>query len=121
MRVITSILLAGLLTACAAPEQRCVRAAQTDLVELDRQIAESESALARGYRDRPEVAGRTTLHICAWPREPVLFCTRHTPRQPATREVVNVPAEQARLASLRAQRSDIAAAADRATAACRAG
>ncbi|TVR46776.1 MAG: hypothetical protein EA386_09170 [Rhodobacteraceae bacterium] len=121
MRVIAPILLGGLLAACASPEQRCVRTAQADLVELDRQIAESERTLARGYRDRPEVAGRTTLHICAWPREPVLFCTQHTPRQPATREAVNVPAEQARLASLRAQRDGIAAAAARAMSACRAG
>ncbi len=120
MRVAGLIALLAVLAACASPQQACVRAAQAELVELDRQIAESEAALARGYRLIQATEPRTTLHICAWPREPVLFCTHHTPGTRAQREIVNVPAEQARLASLRAQRDALAVRASQAVAACRA-
>lgn len=110
-----------IVAACASPQHACVRAAQAELVELDRQITESESALARGYRTIPATESRTTLHICAWPREPVLFCTQHTPGTRAQREIVNVPAEQARLASLRSQRDMLARRTSRDIAACQAG
>ncbi len=113
-------LFALLLVACATPQQACIRAAGAELAELDRQIAESERAIARGYRERPATEPRTTLHICAWPREPVLFCTQHTPGQRASRERVNIPAEQARLASLRSQRGALAARTADAIAACQA-
>ncbi|MFN7004208.1 MAG: hypothetical protein ACK4NW_12365, partial [Roseinatronobacter sp.] len=67
-----------LLAACASPQQSCIRAAQADLRAIDAQVAESEAALRRGYRVTQAREGSTTLNICAWPREPVLFCTTHT-------------------------------------------
>ncbi len=117
MRLILGLAALALLAACATPRQTCLRAAQAELQALDAQIAEVEAALARGYRITPEREPRTTLHICAWPREPVLFCTQHTPRERATRVSVVPAAEEARLAELRHDRARVVAAtADRAAA-----
>ena len=100
------VLLAALAVAgCASPRQACLRAAQAELRALDAQITESEAALARGYRITQETEPRTTLNICAWPRDPVLFCTQHTPGQRATRIDVLPAAEQARLVELRRERA----------------
>ncbi|TVS03781.1 MAG: hypothetical protein EA407_05945 [Rhodobacteraceae bacterium] len=114
-------LVAGLIAACATPQQTCLRAAQAELVALDREIAEAERAVARGYRMSEAVEPRTTLHICAWPREPVLFCTRHTPGASAERRPVNRAAEEARLESLRAQRPGLIVQTEAAVATCMAG
>lgn len=113
--------LGALLLGCATPEQTCLRAAQAELAALDRDIADAERAIARGYRVSETVAPVTTLHICAWPRESVLFCTRHTPGADARRVPVNIAAEQARLDSLRSQRSDVLTRTQAAVAACRIG
>lgn len=106
------------LAGCASPRQHCIQAAEADLRAIDLEIAEVELALQRGYRQMPETAPRTTLHICAWPREPVLFCTRHTPGQSATRVSVDVSAETARLAQLQQQRMEEATLSARRVAAC---
>lgn len=110
--------LVGLLAACASPQQNCIRQAQAELRALDQQIAESEAALARGYRVTQASDGRTTLNICAWPREPVLFCTTHTPRQRATRLAVHPGAEDARLVELRRERARLVAVTADRIAAC---
>ena len=107
MRLIL-VLSAALLGACASPQDRCLRQAQAPLVELDAQISESEQARARGYRIMPATEARTTVHICAWPKEPVLFCTRHTPATRETRVVVEAGSEQANLDRLRAERRAVA-------------
>jgi hypothetical protein len=108
------------LVACASPQDRCLRQAQAQLVELDAQIAESEHAIARGYRIMPATEARTTLHICAWPKEPVLFCTRHTPAMRETRVAVDTGSEQANLDRLRAERRAIAEATAQRVASCNA-
>ena len=114
------ILSVALLVACGSPEDICVRQAQTELAALDAQIAETEQTLARGYRVIPASEARTTLHICAWPKEPVLFCTRNTPATRETRVSVDTTAEQANLDRLRAERSAIAATTAEQISRCRA-
>ena len=116
-----TFLLAGLLAACSTPQSPCLRNAQADLRALDQDIAETERALALGYRMTEAAEPRTTLHICAWPREPVLFCTRHTPGESAQRKPVERAAEEARLDKLRAQRPGVVARTEAAIAACRNG
>ncbi|MBB4208773.1 hypothetical protein [Roseinatronobacter bogoriensis] len=113
-------LSAALLAACASPQDRCLQQAQAPLVELDARIAESEHAIARGYRIMPATEARTTLHICAWPKEPVLFCTRHTPATRETRVAVDTGSEQANLDRLRAERSAVAEATAQRVASCNA-
>jgi type II secretory pathway component HofQ len=105
MRLGLVLLAALVLAGCASPRQTCLRAAQAELRALDAQITESEAALVRGYRITQATEPRTTLGICAWPREPVLFCTQHTPGQRATRVDVLPAAEEARLVELRRERA----------------
>lgn len=107
-----------MIAGCASPRQQCIQAAQADLQALEQQIADLELALQRGYRQLRETAPRTTLHICAWPREPVLFCTRHTPGQSATRVAVDVAAERELLAQLQQKRVEEANLSARRSAAC---
>ena len=95
----------ALLAACATPRERCILAAEANLRAIDAQIADHETALARGYRVIPATEPRTILRICAWPREPVLFCTEHTPGQRETRVSVDAEVEEARLAQLRKERA----------------
>ncbi|TVP73434.1 MAG: hypothetical protein EA339_03145 [Rhodobacteraceae bacterium] len=102
LRVVLLLSVLG-LSGCA--HQTCLRAAEAELRALDAQIAESEQALARGFRVTLATEPRTVLNICAWPREPVLFCTTHTPGQRATRINVLPVAEEARLAELRRERA----------------
>ena len=97
------------VAACASPQQKCIQTAQAELQAIDQRIAEVEYALQRGYRQTPEIAPRTTLHLCAWPKEPVLFCTRHTPGRSATRVAVDLEAEETPLADLRERRVKVAA------------
>ena len=118
MRLILVVAASALIAGCASPRQACLRAAQAELQSLDTQIAEGETALARGYRVSQPTEPRTTLHICAWPREPVLFCTRHTPGQRETRVTVFPAAEQARLTELRRERARLVAATADRIAAC---
>lgn len=110
--------LIGMLAACASPQQSCIRQAQAELRALDQQIAESEGALTRGYRITQATEGRTTLSICAWPREPVLFCTTHSPGQRTTRVAVHPGAEEARLVELRRERARLVAVTADRIAAC---
>ncbi len=101
----SAALVLSVLTLSGCAQQNCLRAAQAELRALDAQIAESEEALARGFRVTQATEPRTVLNICAWPREPVLFCTTHTPGQRATRTNVLPAAEEARLAELRRERA----------------
>ena len=110
MRAILILLVsATTLAACAAPQDRCVRQAQAALTTLDAQILDAEQALARGYRVTAASEARTTLHICAWPKEPVLFCTRHTPATDEGRITVDRRSEQEKLDRLRHQRATFTA------------
>ncbi|MGP9791550.1 hypothetical protein [Roseinatronobacter sp. NSM] len=98
----------ALLVACATPQDRCIRAAQADLRDLDAQIADVESALAQGYRVIPAQEGLTRISLCAWPREPVLFCTQSVQRpRSEAREAIDRQAEQTRLQDLRQRRAEL--------------
>ncbi|MDD7972552.1 hypothetical protein [Roseinatronobacter alkalisoli] len=110
----------ALLAACGTPQDRCTRVAQADLRALDAQIADVETALAKGYRILPAQEGRTRLSLCAWPREPVLFCTESIQRpRSETREVIDRQAEQARLQRLRQSRAELVVRTTDRIAACR--
>ncbi|MGY6549459.1 MAG: hypothetical protein ACXIU7_10715 [Roseinatronobacter sp.] len=112
------ILICAALAACSTPRDACLRTANAELRAIDAQISESEAALARGFRTSPVQEPRTTVSLCAWPREPVLFCTSHSPGQRATRQRVHPPAEEARLAELRRERARLAVIAADRIAAC---
>lgn len=108
------------LSACASPQLACERAARAELEALDARIAETEAAIARGYRIVPEQQGETRLSLCAWPREPVLFCTEPL-QQPRSRqrERVDPVTEQRVLEVLREERNRLVMATADRLSACR--
>jgi len=98
----------AIIAACSTPQDRCVRAAQADLRAVDEQIADVETALEKGFRILPAQEGKTRISLCAWPREPVLFCTQSIQRpRSESREAIDRHAEQARLAQLRQTRAEL--------------
>lgn len=110
----------ALIAACGTPQDRCVRAAQADLRAIDEQIADVETALEQGFRVLPAQEGVTRLRLCAWPREPVLFCTESIQRpRSESREVIDRQAEQARLQQLRRTRAELVVQTADRVAACR--
>ena len=119
MRVLLILPLAALvLTACASPRERCLRAASAELRVLDTLIAETEGNIARGYAIDRRVETRTVLELCAWPREDTLFCTR---QEPVTRErpqAIDIAVERRKLEDLRTRRAAEVRRAAAAQAAC---
>lgn len=110
----------ALIAACGTPQDRCTRAAQADLRAVDDQIADVETALEQGYRILPAQDGLTRVSLCAWPREPVLFCTESIQRpRSETREAIDRQAEQARLQQLRQTRAELVVRTADRVAACR--
>lgn len=102
------------LAACATPAQQCRIDATRGLARLDRMIATSEASIARGYRLIPVPHSDDLLDCVLHDDEPMGLCIGESERPDYLREEINIPAEQAKLASLRQQR---AAEAQRAAAA----
>lgn len=119
MTVTRGAILALLVLAACAPDPRCGGREQTALVALDREIAALERDIARGYRIEPAQDPQTRLSICAWPREPVLFCTE--PIQPARSErriALDPTSAEAERRSLNLRRAELVAALASAQAQC---
>jgi hypothetical protein len=115
-RVLLLVLFLPLL-ACS-PGEQCRIEASRDLRALDRMIAETEQSISRGFRvievDNPFRIGLT---LCVDPTEESRLCGRDD--GPIYRhEKINVPAEKAKLASLKAQRATLAPRTAAAIAAC---
>lgn len=121
MRNLTLMLaIPAVIAACGTPQDRCVRAAQADLRAINEQIADVETALEKGFRILPAQDGKTRLSLCAWPREPVLFCTESIQRpRSESREAIDPNAEQARLQHLRQTREELVIQTENRVSACR--
>jgi hypothetical protein len=111
--------LAG-LTACAAPQSSCQQAATAELRALDARIVDAERDLARGFRVIPEQQPETRLRLCAWPKEPKLFCTETVQQaRSETRMPLDRVSATRDLNALRAERAELARRAATAQAECR--
>lgn len=116
-RPVFALILAATLAACS-PAEQCRLEATRDLRVLDRMIAENRADLNRGYRliriDSPFQVG---LFGCFGPSEAFPFCYDDAvPRY--RREALNRPAEEAKLASLVAQRRTVERQTQQALAVC---
>lgn len=128
-RFAAALLLLAALVACATPQEQCIARETRDLRTIDRQIAETEGNVTRGYAIEEYTVDITVVGQClvaqgpdetGAPRPPVVetcFQDREVTR--TRRKSINIPAERAKLASLRDQRRDLARVADRAIAQCR--
>ncbi|MGV8954999.1 MAG: hypothetical protein ACOH2M_28135 [Cypionkella sp.] len=115
-----------ILTACGTPQERCIGAATRDMRVVDRLIVETEGNLKRGYGFEEKTVYRMQRVDCtASPsaddpspaRETCLDDVAVTERQAVA---LDLNAEAAKLASLKAKRAEQAKAAAPAIKVCRA-
>lgn len=118
MRVLAVFLLPLLIAGCGSPLQTCVSKASHDLSVVDALIAETMENLARGYALEKRPAVRTGLELCVRPDDPFLFCTSHDVTVEERPVAIDATTEEAKLRSLRAKRSELAARADLVVAQC---
>ena len=111
-----ALILVLLLSACAESRQACLRRAELDLRDLDAQIADTETALALGYRTEESKVSfglaacneNSSLTVCLGGSGPIR--TR--------RVIIDAEAESRNLAVLKARRPQVAAQAESRAAAC---
>lgn len=97
------------LAACSVPVDACQRKAQSDLLALDRQIDNLTHDIMRGHSVSPAQLPETRLRLCAWPKEPVLFCTETIQKAEAEKYVLIDAAATARdVSALHAERAALA-------------
>lgn len=97
------------LMACA-PSMRCAGPELTQLRAVESQIAMLERDMARGYRIEPAKNPETKLRLCAWPKEPVLFCTETVQRAQSERRVaLDAVQAEAELRALRLKQAQAVA------------
>ena len=112
------------LAACATPQQQCIAQVSGNLRVVDRLIAETEANLARGYAIAQVV--ETHLEFVDCTREPTpqrpnpkpRQCVEDVPQTVSRPVAIDLNAEAAKLASLRAKRSQLAAATAQGIATC---
>ena len=112
------------LMACATPQQRCIIKAAPDLPVLNRLIAESEGNLARGYAFADVEGDMEVWKLCRVDLTPSevgqTMCLETETTTTREAVAIDLTAEAAKLASMRARRDDIEAKAQPAFAQCQA-
>ena len=120
--VIMGVLLA--LAGCGTPQQQCINSVTRDMRVVDRLIAEAEGNLARGYafasvvEVRPVFVDCTPKPTAETPDPRPRQCLKNEERTVSRPVAIDLNAEAAKLASLKAKRTQQASAAAPAIAAC---
>ncbi len=115
-----------LLVACGTPQEQCINGATRDMRVVDRLIAESEQTLARGYTYVEVTTFRTGFVDCTQrptaenPKPEVGRCLGEIPETIRKPVAVDLNAEAAKLASLKAKRTQQAQQAGAAIRQCKA-
>lgn len=115
-----------ILTACGTPQQQCIGAATRDLRVVERLIAQTEATIARGYAIEETTVYRTRWVNCGPrptqenPQPKPQLCLDDVPETLRQAVAVDLKAEAAKLASLKAKRAQQAKAAAPAIKACQA-
>lgn len=117
---LTPLLALPVLFGCASPQELCLAKATGDLRVIEALIGETEQNLARGYAIEKTPAVDTSLQLCLNPDDAFLFCTSDQLTVVEKPVALDVPAERAKLASLRAKRTELSARAAPMAAECRA-
>jgi len=110
----------ALLAACEAPPSACNSAAARELATVDRLIAETQTAIARGYRTET-VSSTSGVNFCVGGQSAnvgIGFCSDGARTQ---RVPVDPAAEQRKLDNLTQRRAALAAQAEADRRACAAG
>lgn len=119
----------ALLAACGTPQEQCISRGSRDLRTLDRLIAETQGNLDRGFAYVEVRVPETIEYTCYEPGEPnpdgspgapvPSRCERHSFSIEQRAVAIDLNAERAKLASMRAKRPELVRAAEAAAAACR--
>lgn len=129
MRLFAPLILSGLvaLTACGTPQQQCVAAVTRDMRVVDGLIAETEANISRGYAIVEVVQVRKQFVDCGYPaptpenpNPDPRRCLQDVPYETRQPVAIDLNAEQAKLASLRAKRAQQGAEVAQQIAACQA-
>lgn len=117
------------LAACGTPQQNCISGATRDMRVVDRLIAETEANLQRGYAIEEQVISRTIWVRCQpyydyerpdQPHPGPQMCLDDVDDVVRRPQAIDLNAEAAKLASLKAKRAAQAKAASPYIAACKA-
>ena len=112
MKRLALVGLLGLLASCGTPQEQCINGATRDLRVVDDLIAETEANLARGYAYEYVTIYRTRFVDCtpiATPTNPSprpRDCVESEPETARRAVAIDLNVEAAKLASLRAKRSE---------------
>jgi hypothetical protein len=112
------------LAACGTPQQQCIAQVSRDLRVVDRLIVESEGNLARGYAYADVVRTRTVFEDCTphpTPERPnprPRQCLEEVSETVSRPVAIDLNVEAAKLASLKARRTQMATATAQAIAVC---
>lgn len=123
-RIVLPALL--ILSACGTPQQNCISGATRDMRVVDRLIAETEANLQRGYAIEEQVISRPIWAPCyprvrrGQPAAALQMCMDDEDEVIRRPKAIDLNAEAAKLASLKAKRAAQAEAASPAIMACRA-
>ncbi len=123
-RILIPALLA--LSACGTPQENCISGATRDMRVVDRLIAETERNLERGYAYETVTLSRTVWRQCGYrgrPGKPAMgpqMCLDDVDYTEQRPKAIDLNAESAKLASLKAKRAAQAKAAGSSIKACKA-
>jgi hypothetical protein len=115
------------LTACGTPQEQCISRNTRDLRTVDRLIAESEGNLARGYAFETVTVYEDYWTYCerrppaeGQPAPPPRLCLDERAVTEKRPKAIDLNEEARKLDSLKAKRTELARAAEKVIAACKA-
>ncbi len=94
-----------LLTACATPQERCIREGAAEETRLRAQITEAEGNIERGYAIHRQIVPETVFHTCQRVRDGKIIgyypCPETYYRAVETPVAIQVSEERKKLATLK--------------------
>jgi hypothetical protein len=117
MRPAIPFVLILMLAACADPHAQCVKRANAELTAIDREMAEIQTTLSRGYRVSKGPRATVGFALCT-SDDPLHLCLGADAPVYERHQAIDPAAEQARLRALQARRPQAASNAARAQTSC---
>ena len=122
-RLLLSLSILALLTACATPQQRCIREGSAAQNRLVKEITETEANIARGYAIHRQTVPETIFHTCRRVRDGTVVgyypCPETYYRTIETPVAIEVSEERKKLIGLKDALPGAQRRAEEATAQCR--
>ena len=107
MRRITVLITGLLVTACATPQEACLRDASRDLTVVRSLISASQATLKRGYSVESTTRYVIVSQPCFTKKHPNRWCERSIPTTDRKAVAVDLDAEKRKLKSLRTKEKQL--------------